>query len=96
MKIKEITTETVIKQIEEIVASDIDGETVMMSVENGKYYGLDDTWSRIWELIERPVRVSDLIDRLLERFDVDRETCEKDVLKFLSELNDDMIVAVSA
>jgi len=66
----------------------------MMSVENGKYYGLDDTGSRIWELIERPVRVSDLIDRLLERFDVDRETCEKDVLKFLSELNDDRIVAV--
>jgi len=94
MKTKEITTESVISQIEEIVASNIDGETVMMSVENGKYYGLDDTGSRIWELIERPVRVSDLIDRLLERFDVDRETCEKDVLKFLSELNDDRIVAV--
>ena len=94
MKIKEITTETVIKQIEEIVASDIDGETVMMSVENGKYYGLDDIGSRIWELIERPIRISDLIDRLLERFDVDRETCEKDVVKFLNELNDDRIVAV--
>ena len=37
MKKKEITPETVISQIEAIVASDIDGETVMMSVENGKY-----------------------------------------------------------
>jgi len=94
MKIKEITIESVIVQIEEIVASDIDGETVMMSVENGKYYGLDDIGSRIWELIERPIRISDLIDRLLERFDVDRETCEKDVLKFLNELNDDRILVV--
>ena len=94
MKTKEITAETVISQIEEIVASDIDGETVMMSVENGKYYGLDDIGSRIWELIERPVKVSDLVNTLLERFDVDRETCEKDVLEFLNGLNEDKIAVV--
>jgi len=34
MKNKKITTDTVVSQIEEIVASDIDGETVMMSIEN--------------------------------------------------------------
>ena len=94
MKKKEITTETVISQIEEIVDSDIDGETVMMSIENGEYYGLDDIGSRIWELIARPIKVSDLIDTLLERFDVDRETCEIDVLKFLNELNEDRILEV--
>ena len=94
MKKKEITTETVISQIEEVVAGDIDGETVMMSVENGKYYGLDDIGSRIWELIKKPIKVSDLIDTLIERFDVDRKTCEKDVLKFLNELNEDKILVV--
>ena len=47
MKTKKITTNTIISQIEEIVASDIDGETVMMSIENGEYYGLDDIGSRI-------------------------------------------------
>jgi hypothetical protein len=94
MKKKEITTDTIISRIEEIVASDIDGETVMMSIENGKYYGLDDIGSRIWELIEKPVKVSDLIDTLLGRYEVDRETCERDVLKFLNELNEDRIVQV--
>ena len=94
MKKKKITTETVISRIEEIVASNIDGETVMMSIENGKYYGLDDIGSRIWELIEKRIKVSNLIDTLLERFDVDRETCEKDVLKFLNELNEDRILEV--
>ncbi len=94
MKKKEITTDTVISQIEEIVASDIDGETVMMSIQNGEYYGLDDIGSRIWGLFNKPVRVSDLIDTLLERFDVDRDTCKKDVLKFLNELNEDKILIV--
>ena len=65
-----------------------------MTVNNCEYYGLDDIGSRIWELIEHPVKVSDLIDTLLERFDVDRETCEIDVLKFLNELNEDRILEV--
>jgi len=91
---KEITTETVISQVEDIVASDIDGETVMMSIENGYYYGLDDIGSVIWELIEKPTRVSDLIDILVGKFTVDRETCEKDVLKFLNGLNEDNILVV--
>lgn len=66
--------------------------TAMMSIQNGEYYGLDDIGSREWELIEKPVKVSDLIDTLLERSDVDRGTCEKDVLKFL---NEDKILAVN-
>ncbi len=92
MKKEEITTDTIINQIEDIVDTDIDGETVMMSIQNGEYYGLDEIGSRIWALIKEPVRVSSLIDTLLERFDVDRETCEKDVLKFLNDLNEDRIL----
>jgi hypothetical protein len=53
MKMKEITPDTVISQIEEIVASDIDGETVMMSIENGKYYGLDDIGCRVRSYLEK-------------------------------------------
>lgn len=94
MKGNKITTEAIVSQIEEIVASDIDGETVMMSVENGKYYGLDDIGSRIWKLIEKPIKVSDLIDTLLKKYNVGRETCEKDVLKFLNQLIDDRILQV--
>ena len=94
MKKKEITTVTIISQVEDIVASNVDGETVMMSIENGHYYGLDDIGSIIWELIEKPTRVSDLIDMLVEKFTVDHETCEKDVLKFLNGLNEDNILVV--
>lgn len=92
MKKKSITANTVISRTEEVVASDIDGETVMMSIQNGKYYGLDDIGSRIWELMENPIKVSDLVDTLLARYEVDRESCERDVLKFLNELGDDKIL----
>ena len=40
MKKKEITTNTVISQIEEIVTTDIDGETVMMGCNTKKLHRL--------------------------------------------------------
>ncbi|MEI6260889.1 MAG: lasso peptide biosynthesis PqqD family chaperone [Deltaproteobacteria bacterium] len=94
MKKKIISTESVVSPIEDIVVSDIDDEKVMMSVENGQYYNLDSVGSRVWELIVKPVKVSELIDALLLKYDVDRETCERDVLAFLSELHKDEILQV--
>ena len=91
---KNISMESVVNQIEDIVASDIDDEVVMMSVEKGQYYGLDSIGSRIWELIGKPIKVSELIADLLLKYDVDRETCERDLLAFLEELNEDGILKV--
>jgi hypothetical protein len=94
MKKQELSKDSTIKQIDDIVASDIDGETVMMSIENGAYYGLDAIGSHIWELIKEPVKVSDLIDILLSKYDVDPETCQRDVFEFLNGLKDDKILVV--
>jgi hypothetical protein len=94
MEKKRISTESTVSRIEDIVVGDIDDEKVMMSVEKGEYFGLDPIGSRVWEMIERPVRVSDLIDALLAKYDVDRETCERDVLAFLEELHESRIARV--
>ena len=85
---------TVIARSSELVSSDIDGEVVMMSIENGKYYGLDKTGSRIWELLENQFSVSGLIDQLLLEFAVDRETCERDVVAFLEQLDEDNMLEI--
>ena len=96
MTTSRITCDSTISQIEDIVASDIDNEKVMMSIEKGQYFGLEPTGSRIWEMIETPVRVSDIIDTLLGQYDVDRETCERDLLAFLGELDEAGIIQIHA
>jgi hypothetical protein len=96
MNKENISLDSMVSQIEDIVASDIDDEKVMMSVEKGQYFGLEPVGSRIWEMIEQPVRVSELIDALLGKYDVDRETCEKDVLAFLEELHEAGILQVES
>ena len=86
---------TVITQTGPVVSADVDdGEKVMMSVEQGMYYGVDAVGSRIWELIEHPVSVSQLCDTLQEEFDVSCVICQQDVLNFLRELQKDALIEI--
>jgi len=89
-----VSLTSVVERVQNIVSSDIDGETVMMSVERGAYYGLNDIASGIWARLDRPIRVSELIDGLLARYEVDRKTCEEHVLAFLGRLSDAGILTV--
>jgi hypothetical protein len=81
-----IALDTVVSQVEEIITSDIGGETVMMSLENSAYYGMDTVGSRIWQLIAQPMTVSNLCDVLQTEFEVEQETCRQDVLELLTNL----------
>jgi hypothetical protein len=87
-----ITADTIIRQSREVVASDIDGEVIMMSIAKGKYYGMDLVASRIWELMGKQIKVADLVAILTEEYEVSREDCEKDVLAFLNDLLSEKLI----
>jgi hypothetical protein len=77
---------SVVKQADGQVSADLDGEVAMMSIEHGEYYVLDAVGSRTWELIEKPIAVSELCARLVEEYDVGAEECARDVLAFLDQM----------
>jgi Coenzyme PQQ synthesis protein D (PqqD) len=91
-----INPDTIITQGEGLVSSQIDGEIVMMSVNNEQYYGLDAVGSRIWELIAQPRSVFEVCETLLSEFQVDRDTCQRDVLKFVEHLYAEKIIRIVA
>jgi Coenzyme PQQ synthesis protein D (PqqD) len=83
-----------VKRADDLGSCDLDGETALMSVENGQYYGLDPIGSRIWNLLAQARPVSDLCALLLEKFEVEPAQCEHDVLAFLQELAQDNLIKV--
>lgn len=91
-----VDTHSVVCQSQDQVASEVDGEVVMMSIEKGNYYGLNPVGSRIWQLIETPVSVSALCDQLSEEFEVDRDTCQSEVLALLAELEAQSLIEIGA
>jgi len=81
-----IEDNTVLKRKEEILSSDMDGETVMMSVENSEYYSLSPVGTRIWEIVEKEITYKDLISQLMSEYNVDEATCKTDTEEFINEL----------
>jgi len=89
-----ITLQSIVRQSENQVSADMDGEVAMMSIENGKYYCLNETSSRIWQLIEQPRAVGDICSVLQGEFDVQPDQCEAEVLEHVQELVSDNLIQV--
>ncbi len=83
---RDVTTESIVVATKDQVSSDLAGETVLLSMDTGRYYGLGDVGSRIWELVRNPVRVSDICGVISQEYDVETERCEADVLRFLRDM----------
>jgi len=71
----------------EVLSSKIDEEIVLLAVDAESYLSLDPVGSRIWELLsEKPSTVDELADRLMEEYEVDRQTCLNDVQAFIDDM----------
>jgi hypothetical protein len=69
-----------------IIATEVDGEMVLMSIEDGKYFGLDPIGSEIWRRLDEPKSADALAAELKEHFDGDPATIEREALVFLDKL----------
>ena len=85
---------TVVVQNTEPIAVSVDDTIVMMSLIQGKYYGLDRVGSRIWELLAHPRTVMDLCAALCREFEIDEESCRRDVQEFLTDLANEKLIRV--
>jgi len=76
----------VVQRDPEVVGAEADQDLVMVSIANGLYYAVSDVAREIWENIERPKKISDLIDHLAGTYNIDRTKCEEETLSFLEDL----------
>lgn len=81
-----IVDATVVSRSPSVLTAEVDGEIVMMSIERGRYFGLDDIGSDIWKRIEPPCSFAALVDRLAADYDADRATIAADVHALLGRM----------
>jgi hypothetical protein len=89
---KEIKPDTMLQRKPGMLFNEIDGEVVMLSIENSEYYGMDKVGSRIWQLLENPMRFRELVDRLMDEYEVTEEQCKIETLGFITKLINKKIV----
>ena len=72
----------------EVLFQEVSGETVLLDLASESYFGLDVVGTRVWGLLESGTSVGDMLDVLLDEYEVERDVLEKDVGELLEKLQE--------
>lgn len=70
-------------------------EVIILGLDDSMYYGLSGTGARIWELVQAPRTIEDILTTITAEFDVDRERAETDLDALLADLQSRGLVAIT-
>ena len=88
----EIGPQTVFAQSEAVLFTELDDEMSLMDIESGEYYHYDATGAAVWKRLDGTTDIAGICAGLREDFDVSEETCRKDTIAFLQQLEEMQLV----
>ena len=82
---------------DDAICRQVGGETVLLDIASGTYFGLDPVGARVWQLIDDgECTLSDACDRIGAEYDVPRDVLEQDVLALAEKLVEHGLAVVAA
>ena len=79
---------------ETVFAQEVDGEMVLLDMESENYFGLDEVGTAIWQAMQEKDTLKEVLDVLLEQYEVEEEMLENDLSDFLGKLVESGLVKV--
>jgi hypothetical protein len=93
----EMHLDTSVVAAPEQVYADVGGETVILCLPSGEYFGLDEVGARIWAMIQEPCTVEAICRTLLAEYDgVGVEQCREEVILLLQQLIEAGLIRIAA
>ena len=87
-----MSPDSVFRIPDHVVARRIGGETVILDLDSGTYFGLDPVGARIWDLIGDGKSLGEIRAALLAEYDVGEEELAADTERLLAELRSNGLV----
>ena len=75
-----------------ILAQEARGQTVLLRLDDGSYYALDEVGALIWELCDGERSLAEVVDELCSQFDAPEDTVAADVLEFVNDLRREQLL----
>lgn len=70
------------------------GTLVLLDLDGGQYFALDEVSSRVWDLCDGERGVDTIVSAISDEFDAPVETIREDVVGFLQEMLDEKLLVV--
>lgn len=74
--------------------TDLNGEAVILSLQNGKYYGVNAVGAFIWGIIQNPASFEDIQARAMLEYDVDEAICRQEIMRFLEKMSEEGLIEI--
>ena len=81
-----ITTTTRVTTAPDVYAREFDGELVIVDLNGGEYFGLDQVGARIWDLLVAGASVEEAVTRIAATHDAPVERIRGDVVEITEKL----------
>ncbi|MEL6493886.1 MAG: PqqD family protein [Cyanobacteria bacterium J06623_7] len=83
---KNLTLKSTVSISDSQASSELLGETVILELQSGVYYGLNETGSLIWQLLTEGKTLEEIQSVFLEQYEVEPEPCARFIIQLVEEL----------
>jgi len=89
-----LTRNTKVVAVSDQVSCTLEDEAVVLHLGKGVYYGLNPVGATVWNALQQPKTVSELVEIVTREFDVEAGRCENDLFDLLGGLEDAGLIEV--
>lgn len=68
------------------LANPVGEEIIILNMETGNYLGLNQVGAAIWDQLQQKSSVQQIIDHLVENYEVDADTCSAETIDYLEKI----------
>ena len=81
---------------DDVLVSQLDGESVLLKLKSECYFGLDEIGTRIWELLLSSDSIQSAYEALVAEYDVDPDKVRADLTELLDSLVQQGLIEVAS
>jgi pyrroloquinoline quinone biosynthesis protein D len=85
-----------LRRQDSVLAQEAAGQTVLLRVDDGSYYALDEIGALIWELCDGQRSLADVVAELCAQYEAPEQTVVADVLEFVGDLRRERLLVEAA
>lgn len=83
-----------VKLSDDVLVSDLDGESVILNLNSERYYGLDRVGTRFLHVLSNSGSIEQAFDTLLAEYDVEAEALRVDLTALLNTMTEQGLLEV--
>jgi Coenzyme PQQ synthesis protein D (PqqD) len=77
-----------------VLFQELQGEAVLLNLNTGVYFGLEEIGTRVWQLIGEKQVLSRVLETMLQEYDVAEEKCAQALLELVAEMQEQGLVSI--